>query len=79
MLWIFRAAGEKNKKNQKYPYWQQDNQPKELVSNSFKEEKLQYLHRNPVEAGLVWEPEHYVYSSATDYAGGKGLVEISFL
>ncbi len=75
----FRAAGEKNKKNQKYQLWQQNNQPKELVSNSFKEEKLQYLHRNPVEAGLVWEPEHYVYSIATDYAGGKGLVAVSFL
>jgi putative transposase len=79
MLWIFRAAGEKNKKNQKCQFWQQDNQPKELVSHSFKEEKLQYVRRNPVEAGLVWEPEHNAYSSATDYAGGKGLVEIDFL
>ncbi len=79
MLWIFWAAREKNKKNQKYQFWQQDNQPKELVSNSFKEEKLHYLHRNPVEAGWVVEPEHYLYSSARDYAGVKGLVEVKIL
>jgi REP element-mobilizing transposase RayT len=79
MLWIFRAAGEKNKKNEKYQFWRQDNQPKELVSNAFKDEKLQYVHQNPVEAGLVREAEHYPYTSVVDYAGGKGLVEVSFL
>ncbi len=79
MLWIFRSAGEKNKKNEKWQFWRQDNQPKELDSNSFKEEKLNYVHQNPVGTGLVWEAEQYKYSSAIDYAGSKGLVEISFL
>jgi hypothetical protein len=43
------------------------------------DQKLQYLHRNPVEAGWVEEPEHYLYSSARDYAGVKGLVEVQLL
>ncbi|MBI2259540.1 MAG: transposase, partial [Flavobacteriia bacterium] len=30
------------------------------------------IHRNPVEAGLVFRPEDYVYSSAIDYAGENG-------
>ena len=30
---------------------------------------------NPVEEGLVYKPEDYVYSSATDYAGQKGLID----
>jgi hypothetical protein len=34
---------------------------------------------NPVRAGLVREPEHYLYSSAADYAGGKGITEIDLL
>jgi len=37
---------------------------------------LDYLHNNPVEEGLVFRAEQYVYSSAVDYAGGKGLLDI---
>ena len=34
---------------------------------------------NPVEAGLVARPEDYLYSSAIDYSGGKGPVEVSVI
>jgi hypothetical protein len=40
--------------------------------------KLNYIHQNPVRAGIVVQPEHYLYSSALDYSGGKGLINISF-
>jgi hypothetical protein len=43
------------------------------------EQRLDYIHLNPVSAMLVEEPEHYVFSSAKDYAGKKGLVKIEFL
>ncbi|MEP3387456.1 MAG: transposase [Reichenbachiella sp.] len=79
MLWIFGSAGKKNANNKIYQFWQQNNQPKELETNYFKDQKLNYIHMNPVEAGLVNEPEEYRYSSAIDYSGGKGLVEICFL
>ena len=78
MLWLFKAAGEKNSKNTNYQFWQQNNHPIVLESNRFKEEKLYYLHQNPVTAGLVAEPQHYIYSSAIDYAGGKGLISVTF-
>lgn len=42
-------------------------------------QRLEYVHQNPVVAGIVFEPYHYVYSSATDYTGGKGLVDIEFI
>ena len=44
-------------------------------------QRLLYLHENPVRAGFVYEPEHWMYSSAIDYYNGvqKGLLEISFL
>jgi putative transposase len=79
MLWIFRSVGQQSTRNEKYQFWQQENHPIELTSNAFKEEKLRYIHRNPVEAGWVAEAEHYAYSSAIDYAGGKGLVPVTFL
>jgi hypothetical protein len=34
-----------------------------------------YVHNNPVEAGLVFRAEDYLYSSAADYAGEKGLLD----
>jgi len=37
---------------------------------------MDYIHNNPVKAGWVDEPPHYLYSSARDYAGGKGLIDI---
>jgi hypothetical protein len=30
-------------------------------------------------SGIVAEPEHYLYSSAVNYAGGKGLLEVELL
>ena len=79
MLWIFKQAGEKNINNKIHQFWQQDNQPKELITNEFKEQKLNYIHENPVRAGIVEKPEDYLYSSARNYCGQKGLIEVDFL
>lgn len=79
MLWVFKNAGANNSKNKNYQFWRQDNQPKELETNAFKDQKLGYIHNNPVEAGIVLAPEHYVYSSAVNYAGGEGLLKVEYL
>jgi len=41
------------------------------------EQKSEYLHNNPVAAGIVYHQEDYVYSSAVDYAGKKSLLSVS--
>jgi hypothetical protein len=41
--------------------------------------KLNYIHDNPVRAGIVANAEHYLYSSAANYAGKKGVMEIDYL
>ena len=41
-------------------------------------QKQNDTHNNPVEEGLVFKPEQYVYSSSIDYAGGKGLLDIFY-
>jgi putative transposase len=79
MVWMFERAGKKNANNKKYQFWQQNNQPIELNTNSKIEQKLDYLHNNPVVEGFVNEAYEYKYSSAIDYVGGKGLIEIEFL
>ncbi|MFD2566826.1 transposase, partial [Pseudotenacibaculum haliotis] len=52
-----------------------DNKPIELWSNKVIKEKIDYIHNNPVEAGLVYHPEDYVYSSVLDYSGEQGLIK----
>ncbi|MFV0471732.1 MAG: hypothetical protein ACK5L7_06825, partial [Paludibacteraceae bacterium] len=60
-------------------FWGTDNHPIELWSNKVIDQKLNYLHNNPVEEGLVFRAEQYVYSSAIDYAGEKGLLDIALI
>jgi putative transposase len=81
MLTIFKQEGLKNSRNVIYQLWRQDNQPKELFSSGFSNQKLVYIHNNPVEAGIVEKADDYLYSSAKDYHTGKniGILKIEFL
>ena len=79
MLAVFEYAAKFNSNNTNFQFWQQDNHPIELIGDKFILQKLQYIHRNPVTAGIVIESMAYRYSSAIDYAGGKGLIELELL
>ena len=79
MIKIFAAYGKANSNNVKFQFWQQDNHPIELNSNKEIEQKLNNIHENPVEQGFANSSECYGWSSAIDYTGGKGLVEIEML
>ncbi|MHA6249737.1 REP-associated tyrosine transposase [Pontibacter sp. CAU 1760] len=79
LLWLMRSAGELSPKHEEYRLWQEGYHPILLHNNQLMEQKLNYLHRNPVTAGYVNEPEHWKYSSALDYAGGKGRLDITFI
>jgi len=79
MLNVFRDAGKRNSNNKKYQLWRQVNHPEELFSNKYLDQKLDYLHINPVVEGIVDYEEQYLYSSARDYAGGNGLLETKFI
>ncbi len=43
------------------------------------DEKLDYIHLNPVRAGYVANASDWLYSSAIDYSGGKGLIELDMI
>jgi hypothetical protein len=79
MLWIFKRAGEKKSNNKNYQFWIQDNHPIELCDNVIANQKLDYIHNNPVVAGIVESPEEYLYSSAKNYASLLGLIEVDFI
>jgi REP element-mobilizing transposase RayT len=79
MLWMMKRTGIKNGNNTDYQFWQQSYHPIELWDNYMMQQKLDYIHQNPVEAGFVDKPEHYIYCSARDYTGENGLLNIKII
>jgi len=71
----FLNAGAKSSNVKTYQFWRHDNKPIELWSNKVIFEKIKYVHQNPVEEGFVYNPEDYIYSSAADYTGEKGILD----
>jgi putative transposase len=79
MLWMFARAGAKSSNVKHGQFWQHHNKPIEIWSADVLKQKMDYIHRNPVVSGFVSEPEPWKYSSAIDYSGGKGILEIDFV
>jgi len=79
MLWMMERAGAKNSNVKKRQFWAQHNKPIELWSAHVIDQKVDYIHNNAVEAGFVLEAWHWKYSSAIDYSGGKGVLEIDLV
>jgi putative transposase len=67
-MWLFEKAGKENVNNKRYQFWQQNNQPIELNTNDKFDRYLNYIHMNPVVAGIVLAPEDFLYSSALNYS-----------
>ena len=79
ILLMFEKAGRENSNVSKGQFWQQNNHPIELWSAEVIEQKVDYIHMNPVQAGFVTDDFHWKYSSAIDYSGGKGVLEIDLI
>ena len=75
LLDFFKKEAVKSSNVKQYQFWRHDNKPIELWSNKVIQQKIDYIHNNPVEEGLVYKPEEYVYSSAMDYAEEQGLIK----
>lgn len=69
-----RTARAKN-----YKLWRDDNHAISLEKREWIEQRLNYIHQNPVRQMIVSNCEEYVFSSAIDYADGKGLVNVSHI
>lgn len=66
-----------HKNDRGYQFWQEGVHPEWIQSDEMMRQKIAYIHNNPVTRGYVDEPEHWRYSSARNYAGLEGLLEVS--
>ena len=76
MLYRFEYAGKFDNRIKKYKLWQEPNHAVLLDTNEMIDQRINYTHENPVEALIVFNAEDYLFSSAHDFAGEKGYVNI---
>ena len=76
MLERFKIATASHSRNKNYQFWQYGNHAEEIYSEKFMWSKLNYIHLNPIRAGIVAKTSEYVYSSASNYINGDGILNI---
>ncbi|MDD3499790.1 MAG: transposase [Sulfurovum sp.] len=59
-----------------YQVWEEGYQPKLIQTDAMMISKINYIHQNPVKRGYVDEAVHWKYSSARNYEGIDGLIEV---
>ncbi len=65
-----------HKDDRAYQFWQEGVHPEWIQNEAMMRQKVEYIHQNPVKRGYVDEAEHWRYSSARNYAGLPGLLEV---
>ena len=79
MLKRFKLATESHSRNKNYQFWQLGNHAEEIYSEKFMWSKIDYIHFNPIRAGIVFNPQDYIYSSASNYVDSKGIVDVEIV
>jgi putative transposase len=66
----------RHKTGQTHQVWQEGSHPQQIQNDEMMLQKLEYMHHNPLRRGYVEEAVHWRYSSARNYAGMPGLIEV---
>lgn len=64
----------RSKLQSEYQIWQEGSHPEMIISEKMLKQKVDYVHFNPVKAGLVSVPEDWIYSIASYYAGKESIM-----
>ena len=64
LLQLFKKFTAGNKQYGEYHIWEYTDHPVGLYSNEVINQKIEYIHQNPLRAGLATQAEYYKYSSA---------------
>ena len=66
---LFKLRGETRERNHKHSVWQHHPDSLEIFGEDTFRQKAEYIHMNPVRAGLVASPLEYRFSSSRLWAG----------
>ena len=65
-----------HKTDREYQIWQEGSHPVLIQGREMMRQRLEYVHGNPLRRGYVDDPVHWRYSSARNYAGVEGVLEV---
>jgi putative transposase len=76
LLRHFQALKRDHKTQSDYQLWEEGFHPQEITVDEMMRQKVEYIHLNPVKRGYVDDPTHWRSSSARNYAGQPGLIDV---
>ena len=78
MIQRFEDFSKSLKRIEKFNVWQNCSSPLHIdpSQTGLLLDHIDHIHENPVRERIVESPEYYLFSSARDYAGMKGLVKV---
>ncbi len=65
-----------HKADQEHQLWQEGSHPEQIQNTAMMRQKLEYMHNNPLRRAYVDDPVHWRCSSARNYAGLPGLIDV---
>jgi putative transposase len=65
-----------NRIDREYQFWQEGVHPQQIQDESMLRQKMEYMHSNPARRGYVDLAEQWRYSSARNYSGMQGVLEV---
>jgi REP element-mobilizing transposase RayT len=70
---VFKKARKENRAQDvsTYQVWQEGSHPEAIFTEKFARQKMDYIHMNPVKAGIVKRADELLYSSARAYVLGE--------
>jgi putative transposase len=75
----FKFYKQTQKKKCNYQVWQEGYHPQLISSEEMIRQRIDYVHHNPVRAGLAEKPEDWLYSSARNFAGLPVVLDIDLM
>jgi REP element-mobilizing transposase RayT len=78
MMRHFEDYGKPLRRIEKFHLWQNCSSPLRIDCQQprYLLDRIAHIHENPVRERIVEQPEAYIFSSARDYAGIRGLVNV---
>ncbi len=78
MLKRFEFAARSKSNMTSSQFWTHENHAVEIFSDKFFFQKADYIHQNPVRAGIVAKAPDYLYSSASNFLDRSGLIDVEY-
>ena len=76
LLKRMRFSCKAHRNDREHQFWQEGSHPQVIENEVVLMEKEDYIQNKPVKGGDVERPEHWGWSSARNYGGETGLLEV---